>query len=84
MIVAFGAVSVLLPTVLTDGTLLARVVCGFVSFFWGVRLAAQLFFFDAKAHLTSVWRRLGYRALTVVFTYLAVVYGVVAVVGRGG
>lgn len=79
VIVAFGAVSALMPTELTNGTMLARAVCGFIAFFWGVRLAVQLFFFDAKAYLTSVWRQLGYRALTAVFTYLAGVYAVVAV-----
>ncbi|MCE9557063.1 MAG: hypothetical protein K8T91_27260 [Planctomycetes bacterium] len=83
VIVAFGAVSVLMPTELTDGTLLARAVCGFIAFFWGVRLGVQLFFFDAKAHLTSAWRKLGYRALTAVFTYLTVAYAAVAVMSRG-
>jgi hypothetical protein len=80
VIVAFGTMSVLLPEHLTDGTLLARVVCGFVALFWGIRLAVQLFFFEAKAHLTTFWRKAGYRALTCVFTYLAVVYGIAAAV----
>ena len=80
-IIAFGIVSVAMPEELTAGTLLGRAVCGFVAVFWGARLAVQLFYFDASAHLTSFWRKAGYRALTLVFTYLAVVYGVAAVMG---
>jgi len=80
VIVAFGTASVLLPRELTDGTLVARAVCGFIALFWSARLGVQLFFFDARAHLTSAWRKLGYTALTAVFTYLAVVYGVAAAV----
>lgn len=80
-IVAFGTVSVLLPNELTDGTLLARALCGFVAIFWTARLAVQLFFFEAKEHLTSVWRKAGYRALTAVFTYLAAVYAAAAIMG---
>jgi len=79
VIVAFGTASVLLPRELTDGTLLARSACGFVALFWGVRLGVQWFYFEAKAHLTSGWRKLGYAALTAVFTYLTVVYALVAI-----
>ena len=78
-IVAFGVISVLNARGLADGSRLSRSVAGFIAAFWLARLAIQLFVFDARPFLTSRWLALGYHALTVVFTYLGVVYAWAAV-----
>ncbi len=80
-IVGFGVLSVTLSTTLANGSILARAVCGFISLFWITRLAIQLFVFHAKDHLTNWFLRAGYHALTLVFSYHAVVYGLVALRG---
>ena len=77
-IIGFGVLSVMLPEILANGSTLARAVCGFIALFWSTRLAIQLFVFDATAHLTNWFLRFGYHALTLVFAYHAVVYGLVA------
>lgn len=79
VIIGFAVGSLLLAEPLTAGTPLARSLCGFIALFWLTRLAVQLFFFDAEPHLTHWFLRLGYRGLTGVFTYLAIVYAVAAV-----
>ena len=78
VIIGFGAGSLFLPDALLEGTPLARSLCGFIALFWLARLFIQLFFFDAEPHLTHWFLRLGYRGLTGVFTYLAIVYAVAA------
>jgi hypothetical protein len=83
VVVGFGAASVSLAAELTAGTPLARAICGFIAFFWFSRLVVQLFFFDAELHLTHWFLRFGYRALGGVFTYMAIVYGVAALVPFG-
>lgn len=74
IIAAFGIGSVLLCEPLADGSTLSRAVCGFIGCFWGLRLVLQLLVFDAKSHLTTVWRRVGYHMLTVLFAGFAFVY----------
>ena len=77
-IVAFGCLSVACPAELAGRTPLARGVCLFVSVFWLIRLGLQ-FVFDVEPHLTLWWLRIGYRLLTVLFTFLVVVFGWAAV-----
>lgn len=79
IIAAFGFGSVLLREPLSEGSTLARAVCGFIGCFWGVRFVLQLFVFDAKAHLTTLWRRVGYRVLTALFAGFTFVYLLAAV-----
>ena len=74
-IVAFGLISLAAPAELASGAKLARLFCGFVAAFWLARLGIQLFLFDARPFLTRRFLKLGYHGLTVVFTYLGVVYG---------
>jgi hypothetical protein len=78
VIVAFGVVSVLLPNELASGAPLARAVCGFIAFFWLVRLAVQFCVFDAKPYLHRTWLWLGYHGLTLVFAYHVIVYAAAA------
>src|SRR4051812_3347202 len=73
-IFAFGVISLANAATLASGAALARWFCGFIAVFWGARLAIQLFVFDAKPFLTTTPLKLGYHALTGVFTYLTAVY----------
>jgi hypothetical protein len=74
VIVAFGVISVVSASELAGGSRLARCVSGFIAAFWLARLGIQLFLFDARPFLTTGWLKLGYHGLTVVFTYLGLVY----------
>lgn len=74
VIIGFGLLSLLFPRELAAGTPLARGLCGFIALFWIARLAVQFFVFDAKPYLTSLFLRTGYHALTLVFTYHALIY----------
>lgn len=47
--VAFGAVSAFAPDTLLDGSPLARMVCLFVTGWWGARLVTQIAWFHACA-----------------------------------
>jgi hypothetical protein len=78
VVLGFAAASILMPAALTAGTPLARAICGFIALFWLARLVVQWFFFDATPHLKHWFLRFGYRGLTGVFIYLAIVYGIAA------
>ena len=78
-LIAFGILSLLFAKELASGQSLARVVCGFISVFWGIRLIIQLFVFDAKPYLRNWFLTIGYHALTIVFAWHTVVYGYAAV-----
>lgn len=78
VIVAFGALSVAYAPELAGGAALARAVCAFIALFWAARLGVQFFVFDARPKLTTPLLRIGYRALTFVFAYLAVVFAMAA------
>jgi len=83
-IIAFGLISVTNAHDLTSGSRLSRSVCGFIAAFWLARLGIQLFLFDARPFLKATLLKLGYHGLTVVFTYLGVVYAWAAVAPPGG
>jgi hypothetical protein len=74
VIIAFGVLSVAFPHELADGSRLARAVCAFIGLFWTCRLVVQFAVFDARPYLKSALLAIGYRGLTVVFCYLAIVY----------
>jgi hypothetical protein len=78
-IIGFGAISVLNARALAGGTPLARSVCAFIALFWLTRLTIQLFLFDPRPFLRNTGLKVGYHALTVVFTYLSAVYAAAAV-----
>ena len=78
-IIAFGVVSIIFSAPLASGAPLARAICAFIAIFWGSRLMIQFFLFDARPYLTNLGLKLGYRGLTVVFTYFALTYALAAV-----
>lgn len=78
-IIGFGTISLIAAAELASGSLLARCTAGFIAAFWLARLGVQCFIFDARPFLTATYLKLGYHALTIVFTYLAVVYSYAAI-----
>jgi hypothetical protein len=79
IIVGFGVISITLPSELASGTPLARAVSGFIACFWLARVTLQYTFFSVKPYLRQPLLRLGYHALTCVFLYHIVTYGIAAV-----
>ena len=53
-------------------------MCHFIALFWAARLVVQFFVFDAKPYLKTTLLKAGYHGLTVVFIYIAVIYGLAA------
>lgn len=78
VIIAFGVLSLTDATALASGTPLARSVSAFIAIFWSARLAVQFLVFDAKPYLRSVWLKVGYHGLTLVFAYIAAVFAAAA------
>ena len=72
-LVAFGLICLLNAQELASGSGLARAFCGYVAVFWGVRLALQALL-DVEEHLTRWWLRAGYRALTLLFVGVTIVF----------
>lgn len=79
IIAAFGLLSLFYAGELASGIVLARCICGFIAFFWLVRLVIQFFIFDAKPHLKNWFLTAGYHCLTVIFVCLVLIYGTAAV-----
>jgi hypothetical protein len=78
-IAAFGLISLFNASELANGSGLARGVCGYISAFWGGRLALQwIFDIDVKEHLSTWWLRLAYHALTILFAGFTLLYGFAA------
>ena len=73
-VIGFGAISLLAAESMLQGTILGIAVAGFIGLFWGFRLCLQLFYFDARPWLTSLVLKVGYRTLTFLFAYFALVY----------
>ena len=79
--VAFGLLSSFAPRALLDGTTLARSVAGFITLYWGARLALQLFVIDRRDVPRLAIYRAADLALTLLFAFLAMVYGLATFVG---
>ena len=84
MIIGFGAVTLFQAAEMLRGSTLGAFLAGFIGLFWLGRLAVQLFYYQPGRWLTTAGRKLGYRALTVLFAYFTVVYLTVAVVNASG
>lgn len=78
-IVALGSVSLIFPAELAGASLLGIAITIFTAVFWGVRLLIGLVGFDADPFLTTHWRRIGYSTLTVMFTVITSLYGLIAI-----
>ncbi len=73
-IVGFGVIATCNALALASGSPLARTVCAFIAGFWLARLGIQFFVFDARPYLSSLFLKLGYHGLTVVFSILVLVF----------
>lgn len=73
--VAFGALSVLAPAWLLDGSGLATAVTGFIAVYWGVRLALQFLYLDRSDAPAGAFFRAAEAGLVGLFVFLTVVYG---------
>jgi hypothetical protein len=81
-IVAFAALSIFNSCEMASGSGLARGFCAYVAVFWGIRVGLQAVF-DVKEHLTAWWLKVGYLALTVMFTLFTIVYAWAALQSSG-
>ncbi len=72
-----GLVCLAAPAELAGGGRLARLVCGYIAVFWGVRLILQAVF-DVKPFLTAWWLRAGYYLLTVLFAAFTALFAYAA------
>jgi hypothetical protein len=68
-----GVVCLAAAAELAAGGRLARVVCGYIAVFWGVRLGLQAVF-DVKPFLTAWWLRAGYHLLTALFAGFTILF----------
>ncbi len=68
-----GVVCIAEPVELAGGSPLARIMCGYIAIFWGVRLCLQLVF-DVKPFLTTRWLRTGYHLLTALFASFTLLF----------
>jgi hypothetical protein len=74
---AFGLICLFNANELSNGSGLARGICGYIAIFWGVRLALQ-WVLDVEAHLSTGWLRLGYFLLTILFAGFTLLFGFAA------
>jgi UDP-N-acetylmuramyl pentapeptide phosphotransferase/UDP-N-acetylglucosamine-1-phosphate transferase len=70
----FGLLSVFYCDELTDGSALARLVNGFIAFYWLSRIGVQFLYFDRNSFPTGKWSKLGEMVLVLLFTFLIAVY----------
>ncbi len=73
-IICFGALVLMHAPKMAAGDPVGRSVCAVIAIFWGVRLAVQLFIFDATPFLTRWFWKVGYNALTLVFIAMVVIF----------
>ena len=71
---SFGLLSVFALNDLTDGSLLACLVCGFIALYWISRILIQFFYFDRKSLPADPWSRLAEVVLVLLFLFLSIVY----------
>jgi hypothetical protein len=78
VIISFGTLSLLRADELASTVPLARSICAIIAIFWLARLLVQFLVFDARPFLTTLFRRVGYHGLTVLFSALVFIYGCAA------
>lgn len=71
---AFAALSLAAPGLLTDGTPLARCVCAFIATWWGARLVLQFTAMDRAARPPGRWAEVAEGLLVLAFVLLTGVY----------
>ena len=77
---AFGLLSSFAPALLLDRSPLAIAVSGFIAGYWVVRILVQFFYYDRSAAPPGAIYVVGEWLLVGLFTYLSLVYLIVALV----
>jgi hypothetical protein len=70
----FGLISVFDYRELTNGSVLAIQVTGFIAIYWISRILIQFFYFDRKNFPTGKWCTIGEILLISLFVFLSAVY----------
>ncbi len=73
---SFGLISVFAYSYLSDGSVLACAISGFIAIYWISRVAIQFCYFDRQSMPTGWINRLLEGVLVALFLFLSVVYGV--------
>ena len=73
---SFGLLSLLAYKELTNGSLLAKAICGFISIYWSSRVLIQFFYFDRKDFPSGMWNKLGEVTLIALLLLFSTVYGI--------
>ena len=71
---SFGLLSVFACKDLTNGSLLASAISGFIAIYWISRIFIQFFYFDRESFPTGLANRLAEMILVVLFLFLSIVY----------
>ena len=80
--ICFGLISLFSPGVLLDGSPLARMVCGYITCYWGARIGIQFFYFDKSDAPTGRFFVVSEIGLVSLFVYLTGLYGWIALGGH--
>ena len=80
IVASFGLLTWRYADAMASGEPMARSFAILMTLFWSLRLAVAGFVFDLRPYLTTPWRKTGYFALNVTFTYLVVIYAWTALV----
>jgi hypothetical protein len=78
MLVGFGTLTFVFADAMARGEPVARGLCILLTAFWSLRLFCAAFIFDLRPYLTNSFRRAGYHALNLAFTYILAVYACAA------
>jgi hypothetical protein len=73
---SFGLLSAFAYEELTNGSLLASVISGFIAIYWISRIVIQFFYFDRRSFPTGLANRLGEVILVTLFFFLSIVYSI--------
>jgi hypothetical protein len=73
--VGFGLLSTFAPGLLLDRSPLARLVCAYITAYWGARLVLQFVYFDRSSAPAGALFKVAETALVILFAFLTAVYG---------
>ena len=73
---AFALLSILCSSDLTDGSILASCVTGFITVYWFARIMIQFFYFDRASAPTGLKYTVGEWVLVALFVFFTAIYSV--------
>jgi len=75
VIIAFATLTLLHAGAMATGEPVARSLCFFIAIFWLARFVVQFVVFEPRPFLTNLFYKAGYHLLTLIFGFLALIYG---------